>query len=206
MTDKKSNESRRKLLKSIAAGGGAVIAGKSLPENWSRPVVDSVLLPAHALTSNTSGALNNANADQDNPMKVVLDTLVPESHADISVEIATCVSLNLNRSVKVESLIDNGCFIKQAVAAEVWIGGDPVQMTESPCNGLVQMNPLDLLIQDAHALNGVTTVRVKDISNGWASIEYVVYGDKVPYKLPQGPCTAPQCPKNGVGALALKCG
>jgi hypothetical protein len=51
MTDKKSNESRRKLLKSIAAGSGAVIAGKSLPENWTRPVVDSVMLPAHAQTS-----------------------------------------------------------------------------------------------------------------------------------------------------------
>jgi anaerobic selenocysteine-containing dehydrogenase len=44
-------DSRRKLLKSIAAGTGAVVAGKSLPESWSRPVVDSVMLPAHAATS-----------------------------------------------------------------------------------------------------------------------------------------------------------
>ncbi len=51
MSDKKSNESRRKLLKSIAAGSGAVVAGKSLPESWSKPVVDAVLLPAHAATT-----------------------------------------------------------------------------------------------------------------------------------------------------------
>ena len=51
MTDKKSSESRRKLLKSIAAGSGAIVAGKNLPESWSRPVVDSVMLPAHAQTS-----------------------------------------------------------------------------------------------------------------------------------------------------------
>ena len=51
MTDKKSNESRRQLLKSIAAGSGAVIAGKNLPEKWTKPVVDSVMLPAHAQTS-----------------------------------------------------------------------------------------------------------------------------------------------------------
>ena len=51
MTDKKSSESRRKLLRSIAAGSGAVVAGKSLPESWSRPIVDSVMLPAHAQTS-----------------------------------------------------------------------------------------------------------------------------------------------------------
>ena len=51
MTDKKSSESRRKLLKSIAAGSGVIVAGKSLPESWSKPVVDSVMLPAHAQTS-----------------------------------------------------------------------------------------------------------------------------------------------------------
>jgi len=53
MEDKKSIESRRKLLKSIAAGSGAIIAGKSLPENWTKPVVDSVILPVHAQTSCT---------------------------------------------------------------------------------------------------------------------------------------------------------
>ena len=51
MKDKKSSVSRRKLLKSIAAGSGAIVAGKSLPESWSRPVVGSVMLPAHAQTS-----------------------------------------------------------------------------------------------------------------------------------------------------------
>ena len=51
MSDNQSNESRRKLLKSIAAGGGAIVAGKSLPDKWTAPVVDSVLLPAHAQTS-----------------------------------------------------------------------------------------------------------------------------------------------------------
>lgn len=51
MTDKKSRESRRKLLKSIATGSGAVVVGKTLPESWSRPVVDSVMLPAHAQAS-----------------------------------------------------------------------------------------------------------------------------------------------------------
>ncbi|MFW2440978.1 MAG: hypothetical protein ACN4GR_16600 [Arenicellales bacterium] len=51
MTDKKSSESRRRLLKSISTGGGAIVVGKSLPESWSRPVVDSVMLPAHAQAS-----------------------------------------------------------------------------------------------------------------------------------------------------------
>jgi hypothetical protein len=49
-----SNESRRKILKSIAAGSGAVIAGKSLPDQWTKPIVDAALLPAHAQTSGCS--------------------------------------------------------------------------------------------------------------------------------------------------------
>ncbi|MCP3955487.1 MAG: hypothetical protein GY697_25185 [Desulfobacterales bacterium] len=57
MTDKKSNDSRRKLLKSIAAGSGAVVAGKSLPESWSKPVINSIMLPAHAQLTDGSGNL-----------------------------------------------------------------------------------------------------------------------------------------------------
>jgi len=57
MADKKSIENRRKLLKSIAAGSGTVIAGKNLPENWAKPVVDSVLLPVHAQASTPCGGL-----------------------------------------------------------------------------------------------------------------------------------------------------
>jgi hypothetical protein len=43
--------SRRRVLKSIAAGGGAVITGGSLTKDWVKPVVKSVVLPAHAQTS-----------------------------------------------------------------------------------------------------------------------------------------------------------
>ncbi|HSH41848.1 MAG TPA: hypothetical protein VK973_06960 [Arenicellales bacterium] len=42
---------RRRILKQLAAGGGMVAAAKSLPEQWIRPKVDAVLLPAHAQTS-----------------------------------------------------------------------------------------------------------------------------------------------------------
>ena len=58
MSDKKSNDSRRKLLKSIAVGSGAVVAGKSIPESWSKPVIDSVMLPAHAETTDATPTLN----------------------------------------------------------------------------------------------------------------------------------------------------
>lgn len=56
----KNTNSRRRVLKSIAAGSGAVIAGKSLPETWTRPVINSVLLPAHATTTDDSGSAGGA--------------------------------------------------------------------------------------------------------------------------------------------------
>ena len=48
----KSNlNARRKILKSVAVGGGALAAGKSLPGEWTKPVLSSVMIPAHAQTS-----------------------------------------------------------------------------------------------------------------------------------------------------------
>jgi len=41
---------RRKLLKALTLGGGAVTITK-LPTTWSKPVLESVMLPAHAQTS-----------------------------------------------------------------------------------------------------------------------------------------------------------
>ena len=61
-----SDQSRRKLLKSIATGSGAIVAGKSLPESWSKPVVDSVLLPVHAQTSCTTDTITATSLDSDN--------------------------------------------------------------------------------------------------------------------------------------------
>ncbi len=56
MSKEKTTDSRRKLLKSLAVGSGAVVAGKSLPESWSKPVINSVVLPAHAETTDGSGS------------------------------------------------------------------------------------------------------------------------------------------------------
>ena len=45
---KSTSNSRRKALKTIGVGG--VLAG-SIPSSWTKPVVKSVILPAHAQTS-----------------------------------------------------------------------------------------------------------------------------------------------------------
>jgi len=48
MNDNKASSARRKLLKSLAAGGGVWTTSKVLPDRWHKPVVDSIILPAHA--------------------------------------------------------------------------------------------------------------------------------------------------------------
>jgi hypothetical protein len=42
---------RRKILKGTLAGVGAIGASGKLPTTWTKPVTDSVLLPAHAQTT-----------------------------------------------------------------------------------------------------------------------------------------------------------
>lgn len=50
---------RRKLIKALTLGGGAVTITK-IPSTWSKPVVDSVVLPAHAQTTGTITTLAGA--------------------------------------------------------------------------------------------------------------------------------------------------
>lgn len=45
------NPSRRKAVKTLAAGAGALAAYHTLPVNWSTPIIEQVFLPAHAQTS-----------------------------------------------------------------------------------------------------------------------------------------------------------
>ena len=42
------NPSRRRLAKVLGASAGAAILGKTLPDRWNKPVIDTVVLPVHA--------------------------------------------------------------------------------------------------------------------------------------------------------------
>ena len=111
MTEKKRvAENRRKLLKTVAAGGGAIIAGKSLPENWTRPAVDSVMLPAHALTSGGpySGTLV-ATLDSDSMLARAVDGLVSPAYADPPpepiYEVSWCITTVSETAADVQFLV-----------------------------------------------------------------------------------------------------
>jgi hypothetical protein len=103
MTDKnKTVENRRKLLKSVAAGGGAIIAGKTLPKEWSRPVVDSVMLPAHAITSlgPFSGSAGSVMLESDSMLAQAMDAVIPQAHAEDHLvrDLSWCITSNADRT------------------------------------------------------------------------------------------------------------
>lgn len=51
MSSENNSPARRRLLKAMGAAGGIVAGARTLPPTWTQPVVDGVLLPAHAQTS-----------------------------------------------------------------------------------------------------------------------------------------------------------
>lgn len=52
-TESPTQPDRRKTLLKIALGGGLVSGFTAIPKRWAKPLVDKVLVPAHAATSPT---------------------------------------------------------------------------------------------------------------------------------------------------------
>ena len=80
---------RRKALKSLLATSGVVAGSQALSSQWSKPLIEAVVLPAHAQTSGTSGTftsgiINNPIASNRNWFRNsnLLDTLISPAHAN----------------------------------------------------------------------------------------------------------------------------
>lgn len=77
----KTRHSRRRLLKSIAGAGGVYAAGKMLPEQWTKPVVDAVSLPAHAQTSGPFFGVIPLPPEEASAPAGLLDLIFPKAYA-----------------------------------------------------------------------------------------------------------------------------
>jgi hypothetical protein len=61
-------QGRRDLLKGgVVVGGAAVAAALSMPKKWTRPLVDAVIVPAHAQTSPGAPTPSPTNAPTRQP-------------------------------------------------------------------------------------------------------------------------------------------
>ncbi len=115
MTDKKQNhdtthkpdtkdatrDRRRKLL----AGGGTVLGAAAFPKEWTRPVFETVVLPAHAQTSG-SVLGDQLPLSEETDAGGWLDYLVPTAHAQTGAGalLGGCIILAFN-GVTVEATL-----------------------------------------------------------------------------------------------------
>lgn len=150
MTTKNQN-SRRRLLKAAAGVGGLYSAGKMLPETWTRPVVDTVTLPAHA---QTSGPFYDVFfiptiASGNSRPGGILDLIVPAAYAQNTVEIHLCLEPAGDMArvdlVAPNESPDGGGVHLSAMAP---IGGEPVLFSvEAKGNDCPEPEGLDTLVQ-----------------------------------------------------------
>jgi hypothetical protein len=97
------NPTRRRLFKAVL-GGGALFAGASaLPERWVRPMVQAVIVPAHAQLSNmyvpAAGAAVPTTISQNdtggaNRFAQALGEAIPTAHAFRLAHFYVCVTPN----------------------------------------------------------------------------------------------------------------
>lgn len=168
MTDKKHSndkvtqtnvEDRRKAVKNILAGSG-VVAGAATSSQWAKPVVDSVLLPAHAQTSDMIVLAGNAGvtprlASQDkieSKAESVLDFFIGTANAQaepslagacltmtvtgsafsLAVEFASAPTVQLSGTISGTSITGSGSGI--SVTGTVNLGSTPVMASGTISN------------------------------------------------------------------------
>ena len=118
MSKPKPIRSRRRALKSLAGTGAVASAGLMLPERWTRPVVESAVLPAHAQGSvalngnfQVMVGLNINVADARDASGGLLGFLVPAAHAGNGGDDEVTICLDVGGSqadIKISSCLGNG--------------------------------------------------------------------------------------------------
>jgi hypothetical protein len=104
-----AGDARRRLVKALVGSGSILAAGKMLPEEWTRPVVESVVLPAHAQATGTVAGLFSGDleilgpgpaASNPAPGSSILDFFVSPAHAQngLSCNVVTSLLISVSGS------------------------------------------------------------------------------------------------------------
>ena len=200
---------RRNTLKSLTAGGVAAAAVNSLPSQWRTPVIDTVLLPAHAQTTvppfipdfhggmamtRVIGITGLSKPEQ--LFKSILDSVVPSAQAcvcrNVDVVIQQCCTKPLgsgNQSINLQvayliqrDVQGEGVNIEHWGAQAVPVDGSTVPLTNitGACLGIEATISIDQIGQTSRG-----TISLKTRVSSWTAS----------YEIPRGnlPLPAPQC-------------
>lgn len=93
-------------MKALVGSGSVLATGKMLPEQWTRPVVDSVILPVHAQATGVSGLFRTDLAGggpgpavpDSMPGASILDFFVPPAQAQNGIACNVVASLLISVS------------------------------------------------------------------------------------------------------------
>ncbi len=163
VVSKDHTPTRRKALKKLLVGGGAAVAAShALPTKWTKPVVDSVILPAHAQTTVvptttvfmqnfrgqfTAGQQNNPiinsiDQPQEGLYATILDTVIPNAHAGGFTQRPADMCIEVNgTSFTATLVVDTDIFTASGI-----VGGGSVTMTDvDGCRS----TPTDLSVNSA---------------------------------------------------------
>jgi hypothetical protein len=112
-----SNSKRRAILK-LGAGTGIVAAGAALPRRWTRPLIESAVLPAHAQATMLAGPFFNSS-----PILLlvdaggsIMDQIFPKAYASGTLTFQLCISVS-----GITASID--AYVADGVALQQWFSG-----------------------------------------------------------------------------------
>ena len=137
MNDKQKQ--RRAALKKLATGTGALGAASALPKTWTKPVVDSIILPAHAATTASPASCNGKVAGQWN---------LSVHSANNVVNFTAIYTLNANGTYTTNAS-DTGTWTQSGnLGANITLtssGGDVLNTTVTPpqCNAMTGTGTID---------------------------------------------------------------
>ncbi len=124
-SDPKSSE-RRKAIKKISIGIGAIAGISALPEKWTRPVIGQIILPAHAATSAVTlhdpcTARRTSGTQDSNSVKVEISAWVDPPTANLPATITATATGGAGSTVTVTTTTAaDGTF-----GATISVGGGP---------------------------------------------------------------------------------
>ncbi len=179
---------RRKALKKLLVGSGAAVAAsQTLPAKWTKPVVDSVILPAHAQTtvvpttpaptttlpiinfrgqfSVTITPINSIDQPQEGLYAAILNTVIPNAHAGGLPQDSAdmCIEVNGTNFTATLAVLNNGSFL----TASGVVGGGAVDMVdvnnciigmESIAVNSVSASSADFTLSGTYASSGTLSV------------------------------------------------